>query len=236
MGREGWKGEDGGRLRGSRADEWVDQLEGEEFGRRSGVALMGGRREGVDRSEDRAGRIPVGPGFRFPHVEVVNGRRSALNLKGEVGSFGVDNRMRAQHKMLIIHVGDDLFAMKLDGHGMPFALLEIESAFALPRGHELLLATSGVDLKIFGRDLGDRVVSPAPAGHEPEVRRSVEHEVEAEDDIVKCGLFQKDAGGFLRLMARPFQNAILNRKVRANPPAIAHRPLLKGFTENLSSG
>ena len=161
----------------------------------------------------------------LPDSDIVDRGAGQIELKSEILSSAVDDRVFAQNEFVVTQVCNDFVFPVFDRHGLPLIGMRIANAFAKLRRHKPCVTINRrVDLKVTCVDLGDAVVVSTAASHESQVGRlASKFEVELDDGIVKRRFFQEDSFGIRRFNVRSHQRAITKRKRRLKKPTVADR-------------
>ena len=161
---------------------------------------------------------------RSEYLKVVEGCAGLVDLKSEVGTLLVNDRVLCINEMLVVEVGDDLVSNELHCHDVPFVRLEVVCAFTVPHGKPRPAGVlRGLEEEVIPPSVQDRVVVSGRTRYQSDVPGSVEPEFEPDQGVFEMGFLVKEP---LVLTGNPV----------SSKDAILHFPLFlkKPFVADLS--
>ncbi len=159
------------------------------FGQRSGHCDSPGLRL----LEPRATLCPAVNRGPLTQANTVKGGGGAIDLEGKVAALPVDDRMPADHEMLIVYTGQDFFSKDLDLEPVPFFRVEAEGALPLDaRQVRNGRIARGVDAKMIPAQENHEIVFSGSAGHQADLFGAAEAEGEADNRVAVDGLFPEE--------------------------------------------
>ena len=133
-------------------------------------------------------RFMVAVASRTEYLKVVEGCAGLVDLKSEVGTLLVDDRVFGINQMFMVEVGDDLISNELHCHDVPFVRLEVVCAFTVPHGNQGPRASwRGLEEEVIPPNVQDRVVVSGRTRYQSDVPGSVEPEFEPDQGVFEMG-------------------------------------------------
>ena len=169
-------------------------------------------------------------------MKVIKTSPAPVDLQGKVGALLIDNGMFGIGEVLRTKVSDYLITDELHGHHIPFAWLEVISAFSMAHGKPRASAVPrGLNEKVIIANVKNGVVLTVGARNQSKVPGLIETKIKAYEYVSKTRIFVKKP----LILTRQFisaKNPFIDFPFFLKKPIFTYLTLRKMLTEDQVSG